>query len=66
MSEERRIPCPCCDSYDYEFVYMDAYDNVQGCSECLRAIDEAIYQERVEEQLYDEHINHLVDEARGK
>ena len=64
--EENRIPCPCCDSLDYDFVYMDAFDNVLGCSECVHAVDEQIYQEQVETQLYDSHIDYLIDEAIGR
>ena len=53
MREEHRIPCPCCDSLDYRFVYLDAYGNAQGCSECLNAVDGDLYEEQVEEKLYD-------------
>lgn len=62
---EKRFSCPICQRYYYKFVYMDENDNVIGCSECVRAVDESLYQEQVESQLHDEHIDFLIDEAMG-
>ena len=66
LRDERRIECPLCNSLDYECIYIDAFDQPVGCSECVRVVDGDSWEEEQETKAYDSMIDFRIDEAMGK
>lgn len=62
MNEIEFPCCPVCGAVLYETLYLDADDNIAGCSECVKEVDAAEYWEEqrendkhaYEDMLYDQ------------
>lgn len=67
MAHDRVIPCPVCDSTEYETIYKNALsEEVIGCDCCVQTVDGWEYNEREREAAYDSTIDMLIDEAIDK
>ena len=61
--EERDIPCPICDSTQYETIYRSAInDEVIGCDCCVQSLEGWEYEDEMKEEAYDHYVELKVDE----
>lgn len=67
MADDKIIPCPVCESTEYQTIYRNSLNQqVIGCDCCVQSLEGWEYNEREQEASYDSVIDFLIDEAIDK